>query len=108
MPIAVKDLCYTKGIRTTCASKILAGWVTDYNATVVEKLYAAGAVLLGKLGMTEFAYGWYHPSVHPPVNPCNPERWPGPSSIGSGVASAASLCFGSLASVTWGPLPFLP
>ena len=75
IPIAVKDLCYTKGTRTTCASKILANWVPDYNATVVEKLAAAGVVLLGKLGMTEFAYGGYHPSVHPPVNPWNSERW---------------------------------
>ena len=106
MPVAVKDLCYTKGIRTTCASKILAGWVPDYNATVVEKLYAAGAVLLGKLGMTEFAYGGYHPSVHPPVNPWNPERWPGASSSGSGVATAASLCFGSLGSDTGGSIRF--
>src|SRR5215475_2495095 len=54
VPIAVKDLCYTKGIRTTCASKILANWAPNYNATVVDKLNAAGAVLLGKLGMTEF------------------------------------------------------
>ena len=46
MPVAVKDLCYTKGIRTTCASKILAGWVPDYNATVVEKLYAEGKAWL--------------------------------------------------------------
>jgi amidase len=106
MPIAVKDLCYTKGIRTTCASKILANWVPDYNAAVVEKLNAAGAVLLGKLGMTEFALAGYHPSVHPPVNPWNPERWPGASSSGSGVATAASLCFGSLGSDTGGSIRF--
>lgn len=106
MPIAVKDLCYTSGIRTTCASKILANWIPDYNATVVEKLYAAGAVLLGKLGMTEFAYAGYHPSVPPPVNPWNPERWPGASSSGSGVATAASLCFGSLGSDTGGSIRF--
>jgi len=106
IPIAVKDLCYTKGTRTTCASKILANWVPDYNATVVEKLATAGAVLLGKLGMTEFAYGGYHPSVHPPVNPWNSERWPGASSSGSGVATAASLCFGSLGSDTGGSIRF--
>src|SRR6266511_747310 len=47
MPVAVKDLCYTKGIRTTCASKILTDWKPDYNATVVDRLNAAGAVLLG-------------------------------------------------------------
>src|SRR5262245_14455970 len=106
MPIAVKDLCYTKGIRTTCASKILANWVPDYNATVVEKLNAAGAVLLGKLGMTEFALAGYHPSVHPPVNPWAADRWPGASSSGSGVATAASLCFGSLGSDTGGSIRF--
>ena len=106
IPIAVKDLCYTKGIRTTCASKILANWVPDHNATVVEKLNAAGAVLLGKLGMTEFALAGYHPSIHPPVNPWSADCWPGASSSGSGVATAASLCFGSLGSDTGGSIRF--
>jgi amidase len=106
VPIAVKDLCYTKGVRTTCASKILADWKPDYNATVVEKLNAAGAVLLGKLGMTEFALAGYHPTIHPPVNPWAADRWPGASSSGSGVATAASLCFGSLGSDTGGSIRF--
>ncbi len=106
VPIAVKDLCYTKGIRTTCASKILANWVPEYDATVVEKLNAAGAVLVGKLGMTEFALAGYHPSIHPPVNPWAADRWPGASSSGAGVATAASLCFGSLGSDTGGSIRF--
>ncbi|HJY85021.1 MAG TPA: amidase [Candidatus Binatia bacterium] len=106
VPIAVKDLCYTKGIRTTCASKILANWVPDYNAIVVDKLNAAGAVLLGKLSMTEFALGGYHPTVPPPVNPWAVDRWPGASSSGSGVATATSLCFGSLGSDTGGSIRF--
>ncbi len=106
IPIALKDLCYTAGIRTTCASQILAHWIPEYNATVVEKLYAAGVVLLGKLGMTEFALAGYHPSVHPPVNPWHPDRWPGASSSGSAVATAASLCFGSLGSDTGGSIRF--
>jgi amidase len=106
MPIAVKDLCYTKGVRTTCGSKILADWVPDHDAAVVEKLQAAGAVILGKLGMTEFAYGGYHPTVPPPVNPRAPDRWPGASSSGSGSATAAGLCFGSLGSDTGGSIRF--
>lgn len=106
VPIAVKDLCFTKGIRTTCASKILSEWKPDYNATVVDKLNAAGAVLLGKLGMTEFALAGYHPSIHPPVNPWAADRWPGASSSGSGAATAASLCFGSLGSDTGGSIRF--
>ncbi len=106
IPIAVKDLCFTKGIRTTCSSKILSDWIPDHNATVVDKLHAAGAVLLGKLGMTEFALAGYHPSIHPPVNPWNADRWPGASSSGSGVATAASLCFGSLGSDTGGSIRF--
>ena len=108
IPIAVKDLCYTKGIRTTCASKILTDWKPDYNATVVDRLNAAGAVLFGKLGMTEFALSGYHPSIHPPVNPWAADRWPGASSSGSGVATAASLCFGSLGSDTGGQFAFPP
>jgi amidase len=106
VPIAVKDLCYTKGIRTTCSSFILADWKPDYNATVVERLGNAGAVLLGKLGMTEFALAGYHPTIHPPVNPWAADRWPGASSSGSGVATAASLCFGSLGSDTGGSIRF--
>jgi amidase len=106
MPIAVKDLCFTKGIRTTCGSKILADWAPEYDATVVEKLTVAGAVLLGKLSLTEFAGIGYHPSVPTPVNPWDAQRWPGVSSSGSGVATAVSLCFGALGSDTGGSIRF--
>jgi amidase len=106
VPIAVKDLCFTKGIRTTCASKILADWLPEYSATVVERLAASGSVLLGKLGMTEFALSGYHPSIDPPVNPWAADRWPGASSSGSGVATATSLCFASLGSDTGGSIRF--
>jgi amidase len=106
VPIAVKDLVYTKAIRTTCGSKVLADWVPEYDATVIEKLYAAGAILVGKLSMTEFAGIGYHPTVPPPVNPWHPDRWPGASSSGSGVATAASLCFGSIGSDTGGSIRF--
>src|SRR5438552_12045806 len=100
IPVAVKDLIYTKDMRTTGASKILADWVPEYNATVIEKLYAAGAVLLGKLTLTEFAGIGYHPSIRPALNPWDANRWTGSSSSGSGVATAASLCFGSLGTDT--------
>lgn len=106
IPIAVKDLIYTKDVRTTCASKILADWAPDYDATVIEKLYAEGAVLLGKLTLTEFAGIGYHPSIPPALNPWDADRWTGTSSSGSGVATAASLCFGSLGTDTGGSLRF--
>jgi len=106
IPLAVKDLIYTRDVRTTCASKILADWVPDYNATVIEKLYEAGAVLLGKLTLTEFAGIGYHPTIQPALNPWDPNRWTGSSSSGSGVATAASLCFGSLGTDTGGSVRF--
>jgi len=106
VPVGIKDLCYTRGVKTTCASQILANWVPDHDATVVEKLAAAGAVMLGKLNMTEFAYGGYHPSLPVPVNPWAPDRWPGASSSGSAVATAAALCFASLGSDTGGSIRF--
>lgn len=106
VPIAVKDLVYTKDVRTTCASQVLADWVPEYDATVMERLFTAGAVLLGKLSMTEFAGIGYHPTVQPPVNPWRSDRWPGASSSGSGVATATSLCFGSIGSDTGGSIRF--
>jgi amidase len=106
IPLAVKDLIYTKDVRTTCASKILADWLPDYNATVIEKLYSAGAVLLGKLTLTEFAGIGYHSTVPPALNPWDPNRWTGSSSSGSGVAMAASLCFGTLGTDTGGSIRF--
>lgn len=106
VPIALKDLFFTRGVRTTCASKILADFVPDEDATVVERLAAAGAVLLGKLNMTEFALSGYHPDLPVPVNPWAADRWPGVSSSGSGVATAAGLCFGSLGTDTGGSIRF--
>ena len=106
VPIAVKDLCYTKGIPTTAASPMYADFKPDFNATVVDKFYAAGAVMLGKLAMTEFALSGYHPSMQPPINPWSADHWPGASSSGSGAATAASLCFGSLGSDTGGSIRF--
>ncbi len=106
IPIAVKDLCYTKGIPTTAASPMYADFKPDFNATVVDRFYEAGAVMLGKLAMTEFALSGYHPSMQPPINPWSADHWPGASSSGSGAATAASLCFGSLGSDTGGSIRF--
>ena len=106
VPIGVKDLCFTKGIRTMGGAKVLKDHVPDYDSTVVKRLEAAGAVLLGKLNLTEGAMGGYHPEFDIPINPWNPERWTGSSSSGSGVATAAGLCTGSIGSDTGGSIRF--
>ena len=98
IPVAVKDLCNTVGVRTMGGTKALADHVPHFDSTVVAKLQSAGAVLLGKLNLTEGAMGGYNPEFDIPKNPWNPERWAGASSSGSGVATAAGLCFGSLGS----------
>jgi amidase len=104
VPIAVKDLCYTKGVRTMGGLKVLADFVPDHDATVVSKLEAAGAVLLGKLNLTEGAMVGYHRDFDIPVNPWGEELWAGVSSSGSGVATAAGLCFASLGTDTGGSI----
>ena len=106
VPIAVKDLCFTKGVRTMGGTQVLAEHVPDFDSTVVAKLESAGAVLLGKLNLTEGAMGGYNPKFQIPVNPWNAERFAGASSSGSGVATAAGLCFGSLGSDTGGSIRF--
>jgi amidase len=104
IPIAVKDLMFIHGVRATCASRVLDDFIPDYDATVVERLEAAGAVILGKLNMTEFAMSGYAPSLPIPRNPWDPARSPGGSSSGSGVATAAGLCFASLGTDTGGSI----
>jgi amidase len=106
VPIAVKDLCWTKGVPTTCASKVLRGWKPDSNATVVDRFEDAGAVLLGKLHLTEFAMAWYHPEIPSPINPWDAKLWPGASSSGSGVAVAAGLCYAAIGTDTGGSIRF--
>ncbi len=106
VPIAVKDLCDTAGVPTAAGMAIRARHVPDSDATVVARLKQAGAVILGKLQMTEGAYGLHHPKVVPPLNPWNAAYWTGVSSSGSGVATAAGLCFGSLGSDTGGSIRF--
>ncbi|MCZ6678580.1 MAG: amidase [Candidatus Poribacteria bacterium] len=104
IPVAVKDLCFTRGVRTMGGTKALAEHVPHFDATVIAKLESAGAVLLGKLNLTEGAMGGYNPKFEIPINPWNAERWAGASSSGSGVATAAGLCFGSLGSDTGGSI----
>lgn len=106
VPVAVKDLCWTKGVPTTCASKVLRDWRPDSNATVVDRFETAGAVLLGKLHLTEFAMAWYHPEIPGPHNPWNPALWPGASSSGSGAATASGLCYASIGTDTGGSIRF--
>ena len=106
VPIAVKDLCDTEGIATASGMAIRKRHVPGRDATVVARLKASGAVLLGKLQMTEGAMSTHHPSIEAPVNPWGEALWPGVSSSGSGVATAACLCFGSLGSDTLGSIRF--
>ena len=82
VPIALKDLVNVTGIETTCASTIRKNFKPEFDATVVEKLKNAGAVILGKLNLTEFALYGYHPDYEPPNNPWNIEHWSGVSSSG--------------------------
>lgn len=106
VPIGIKDLCKTKGIRTTWGTTILEDHVPDEDATVVRKLAESGAVMLGKLHMTEGAFSAHHPDLPPPVNPWNADHWTGVSSSGSGVATAAGLCFGAVGTDTGGSIRF--
>ena len=104
VPVAVKDLCFTQGIPTSSGMAIFRDWAPDYDATVVTLLREAGAVLLGKLSMTEGAGLMHHPEMPTPRNPWNDALWTGVSSSGSGVAAAAGLCFGALGSDTGGSI----
>ena len=106
IPFAAKDLFDTAGIRTTCGSKILRDRVPAKDATAIARLHDAGAVLVGKLVMTEFAGIGYHPGVVPPRNPWNANHWTGQSSSGSGVAAAAGLSFATLGTDTGGSLRY--
>ena len=104
VPMAIKDVISTKGVHTTCGSKILEHYVPPYDATAVERLEEAGAVLLGKTNCDEFAMGSSNEnSAYGPVrNPVAPDRVPGGSSGGSAAAVAAGLAVGALGTDTGG------
>ncbi len=105
VPIAVKDIIYTKGVLTSGGSRALADHTPDYDSTIIERLDAAGSVLLGKLNLSEFAIGGTisHP-YGTPRNPWDTGRSAGGSSSGSAVAVAGGLCAGSLGSDTGGSI----
>ena len=104
IPLAVKDQFWTKGIRTTGGSRILADFVPNEDATVISKLKQAGAVILGKTTLTEFAMGGGIERFGPPRNPWNLDKRTGGSSGGSGAATAAFLCATSLGEDTGGSI----
>ncbi len=106
VPIAAKDLCFTRGVRTMAGTKVFADFVPDFDATVIARLDAAGAVLLGKLVLCEGAFGPYYPGLQVPVNPWDATRWSGVSSSGSGVATAAGLCFACIGTDTGGSIRY--
>jgi amidase len=106
VPIAVKDLCFTDDAPTAAGMRIHKDFVPPFTSTVVERLERAGAVVLGKLSMTEGAFAIHHPDMPTPVNPWHAEVWTGASSSGSAAATAAGLCYGSLGSDTGGSIHF--
>lgn len=106
VPLGVKDLFNTKDAPTTAGMSIYRNHVPDHDATVIERLYGAGAIILGKLTLTEGAYTNNHPIYPVPLNPWNADYWAGTSSSGSGVATAAGLAFGALSTDTGGSIRF--
>ena len=101
IPVAVKDTHYTRGIRTTAASPVLREFVPEFDATIVERLKASGAILIGKLNLPEFSFGGYTPGCH---NPWDLTRNPGGSSGGSAAALAASMVLGATGGDTSGSI----
>ncbi|HEY5720847.1 MAG TPA: amidase [Allosphingosinicella sp.] len=106
VPVAVKDLIDVAGVATRCGSPMRRDSIATEDSEVVARLREAGAVILGKLALAEYALSGYHPDEPVPVNPWAADRWPGTSSSGSGVAVAAGLCFAALGTDTGGSIRF--
>jgi aspartyl-tRNA(Asn)/glutamyl-tRNA(Gln) amidotransferase subunit A len=106
VPVALKDIIYTRGVRTTMGSASYSGYVPDHSATVARKLEEAGSILIGKTNTHEFAYGPTGDRSHfgATKNPHDTRRITGGSSGGSGAAVAANLCYGALGSDTGGSI----
>jgi len=106
VPIAIKDLFHTRGIPSTFGTLAYKDFVGEADATAVQRLRNAGAVILGRLHLHEGAFGEHHPELPRCLNPWNSDYWPGGSSSGSGAATAAGLCFASLGTDTGGSIRF--
>ncbi|MDH6148647.1 MULTISPECIES: amidase [Paraburkholderia] len=106
VPLAVKDLYWCAGSPTAAGTTIHRNFVPTEDATAVKRLRGAGAIVLGKLQLTEGAFATHHPEIAEPVNPWHPGHWAGASSSGSGVATAAGLCYASLGTDTGGSIRF--
>jgi amidase len=104
VPLGIKDLCWTRGVRTMGGLAVRRTFMPQEDAAVVTRLRQAGAVVLGKLNLSEGAAAGYNPAMDVPLNPWNHDRWPGLSSSGSGVALAAGLCFGAVGTDTGGSI----
>lgn len=106
IPVAIKDIFETKGIITTAGSKVLSQWVPNKDATVVMRLKKAGAIIIGKTNLHEFAMGatTENPHYGPTRNPWNLKKIPGGSSGGSAAAVAAGMCYGALGTDTGGSI----
>ncbi|GGE03742.1 putative amidase AmiD [Aureimonas endophytica] len=104
VPLAVKDVFYTEDMPTRFGSPVHADFEAPHESTATARLRAAGAILLGKLTLTEGVYADHHPSVVPPVNPFGAAHWTGTSSSGSGVAVTAGLAYGTLGTDTGGSI----